>query len=237
MNRLDVIRSWANDRGINTIKEPVAVIVQDTEASLHPVLVNAEVNIDTPALPEGVSDAWTAGQQHADRIIDAGTNLIAVAGLDPMAAMTAIGVLTKSDAAAVLGLPVTGSDDVWMDTCARIRDRMHVIRPEAGEPHEFLIALDSPSVAYLTALISRACERETIVLIDGLTATAAALIVRRIHPDADRWWLHAHVEDHVAHGIALERLDAQPMIDLQLRDNPGVATTLTLPIVRAALLG
>jgi nicotinate-nucleotide--dimethylbenzimidazole phosphoribosyltransferase len=237
MNRLAELHAWADDRGIAAIKEPVIVIAQTSPSALSPVVNNSDIRVDVITPPTRVSDAFTAGQEYADRLIDAGTNLIAVAGDDHLAAMAAIGVLTKSDAAAVLGLPTTGSDESWMNTCAQIRDRMRTIRPEVGEPDEFLTALDSSSLAYLTGLLTRASERETVALIDGLAATAAALIVRRMNSAADRWWLMAHREDHAAFDLAVDRLDIQPLIDVQLRDAPGVAAILALPIVHAALLG
>lgn len=232
MNRLDEIKAWAQEHGIGSITN-AALILVDVQATAR--VQDSEIPLRCVAAPITCAEAFTAGSSLADELIDSGTDLIAVSGLDLLAARTIIGVITKRDAAAIIGLPTQLDDVTWMTMCGEVRDHMHAVRAHVGEPMEFLNAVNSPSIAMLTGLILRASERNTCSVIDGTTAAAAALIAQRMSTKASGWWLMAQLEDHTAHALACERLDCTPLLDLSMCDEPGIGAVLSMPIIRAAL--
>jgi nicotinate-nucleotide--dimethylbenzimidazole phosphoribosyltransferase len=234
MNRLLAIRRWADDRGIAGIDQPILIVVG---ADSHTAVVaSSDLDVRMVQPPRDIDQAIQAGSDDADRLIDTGTDLLALAGSDETAALITIGVLTKLDAAAILGLPTELDDDTWMRECANLRDRMRHVRPHLGEHADLLRALDAPVIAYLVGAVSRARSRNTPVLVDGLAATAAALIAQRSDSKLTEWLLLAQRTAHAAFQPAADRLDLDPILDLGLRDEPGTASALALPIVRAALL-
>lgn len=233
MNRLDELNAWAQQRNLTQITNAVLVLV---DAPAARSVLESPLTIRSITPPSDIDAAFAAGTDLANELIDSGVDCIAACGVDIPAARTVIGVVTKRDAAEVMGLPTEIDDVTWMTQCGEVRDHMHAVREHAGEPMDFLRAVNSPSIAMLTAVIAQASERNTCVLIDGMTASAAALIVQRMNIKASAWWVMAQLEDYSAHAIACDRLDSQPLLDLGLRDESGVGALLALPIVQAALL-
>jgi nicotinate-nucleotide--dimethylbenzimidazole phosphoribosyltransferase len=233
MNRLDELNAWARERDLTGIINAVLVLV---DAPAAQSVLESPLTIRAITPPSDIDEAFTAGTDLTDELIDSGVDCITVCGVDIPAARTVIGVVTKRDAAELMGLPTELDDQTWMTQCGEVRDHMHAVRDHAGEPMDFLRAVSSPPIAMLTAVIARASERNTCVLIDGMTASAAALVVQRMDIKASAWWVMTQREDHTAHAIACERLDSGPLLTLGLRDEPGVGALLALPIVQAALL-
>lgn len=233
MNRLDALRAWAERQGIDALTSPTLLVIGP---STHPVVANADIDIAHITPPNDIRDARAAGAREIDRLVDAGCDGVALAGDDDDAALTTIGVITKRDAAAILGMPTDIDDQTWMSTCAALRDRMRTVRSHLGDPAEFLAALDSPGLAYLVGAIAQAGARRTPVILDGLSALAAALLVLRSDTKAHTWWIIAHRVDHAAFEPARERLDLEPVLDLGLVHEVGVGAALAVPIVQAALL-
>jgi nicotinate-nucleotide--dimethylbenzimidazole phosphoribosyltransferase len=234
MNRLLAIREWAGARGIARIDQPILIVVGAEVQTA--VVSSSDLDVYMVQPPRDIDQAMKAGSDEVDRLIDAGTDLLALAGSDETAALITIGVLTKLDAAAILGLPTELDDDTWMRECANLRDRMREVRPHLGEQADFLRALDAPVIAYLVGAISRARSRNTPVLVDGLAATAAALIAQRSDSKLPEWMLLAQRTAHAAFQPAADRLALEPLLDLGLLDESGTASVLALPIVRASLL-
>jgi nicotinate-nucleotide--dimethylbenzimidazole phosphoribosyltransferase len=83
-------------------------------------------------------------------------------------------------------------------------------------------------------VIGAAALRVPVVL-DGVIAGAAALVVGAVAPAA----LHACVAGHRSaepgHTVALQALGLRPLVDLDLRLGEGTGAVLALPIVQAAV--
>ena len=134
--------------------------------------------------------AVLAGAALADEEVDAGTDLLVVALPDADLAVpvaTLIGLLTRSDAAAVTA---TGQDDAaWMLACAATRDAMRRGRPVLADQVDLLAAVGGADLAVATGLLLQAAARRTPVVLDGPAVAAAALVAARLSFRAPDWWL------------------------------------------------
>ena len=72
-------------------------------------------------------------------------------------------------------------------------------------------------LAALTGFLLRAAARRTPVLLDGVSAAAAALLAREVTPNVVRWWQAGAGSTRPAHALALEEFGGVPMLDLRLR--------------------
>ena len=72
-------------------------------------------------------------------------------------------------------------------------------------------------------------------LVDGFITTAAALIAVRINPSCRDWLMFAHQSAEPAHRLALEALEAKPLIDLGLRLGEGSGAAVALPVIKSAI--
>ena len=90
-------------------------------------------------------------------------------------------------------------------------------------------------IAALVGLTLGAAVRRIPVVIDGFIATAAALIAAELCPSARGFMIAAHRSVEPGHQAALERLELEPLLTLDLRLGEGTGAALALPILDAAL--
>jgi nicotinate-nucleotide--dimethylbenzimidazole phosphoribosyltransferase len=185
--------------------------------------------------------AITAGTAIADEEIDAGADLLipgdmGIGNTTPAAVL--IGVLTGSDARSVTGRG-TGIDDA-----ALVRKRAIVaagIERGAAVPGttgpdavSLLAAVGGADIAAMAGFLAQAATRRTPVLLDGVVSGAAALVAERLAPGARAWWQAGHRSAEPAHGVALEALGLQPMVELGMRLGEGSGALVAVPILIAA---
>lgn len=181
--------------------------------------------------------AFTAGRDVADEEIDRGVDLLipgdmGIGNTTPTA--TIIGLLTRTEIQFVVGRGTGIDDTTWMRKSAAVRDAMRRGRPRMGDPIDLLAAVGGADLAAMSGFLVQAAIRRTPVLLDGVVSAAAALLAQAINYRAPQWFLASHRSTEPAQHAALEYLDLQPLIDLDLRLGEGTGALIALPIVRAA---
>ena len=218
-----------------------AAVAADTAVEVR-LLPRREVTGDVAAQDacthDEAVDAVLAGAAEADRLADGGADLLLLALPGPdlaVPAATLVGLLTRSDAAAVTA---TGQDDAsWMRACAATRDAMRRGRPLLADQPALLATVAGTDLAFTTGLLLRAAGRRTPVVLDGPVSAAAALVAARLSFRAPGWWLAGALSPDPAHALALGRLDLEPVLDLGLRGDDGTGAMLAVPVLRAAVSG
>lgn len=195
------------------------------------------------AVEDALTDAETtaaleAGRQIADEEVDGGADLLIAGDMgigNTTAATVVIAVLTDSEPVAVVGRG-TGIDDAgWARKTAAVRDAMWRARALHSEPVGLLRACGGADLAAMAGFCAQAAVRRTPLLLDGVVVTAAALVAERLAPGARQWWQAGHRSPEPAHGLALEQLDLEPIVDLGMRLGEGTGAAVALPIMRAAV--
>jgi nicotinate-nucleotide--dimethylbenzimidazole phosphoribosyltransferase len=178
------------------------------------------------------------GAQVADDEIDTGADLLiaAVASARPLhAALAAVAVLTNAEPAKVMDRGASATDpDTWMADTLAVRDLRRAAFAHRSQAGPLLAALDSTLLAHATGFVLQATARQTGVVLDGLTAAAAALIARDAAPLAGSWWLAADTAPGPGYELAITRLGLRPVLELGLARADGTAGALCVPILRAA---
>jgi len=100
---------------------------------------------------------------------------------------------------------------------------------------ETLATFGGLEIAMMVGATLESCEQGLILLIDGFIATAAALTAIRINPDVRDNCIFCHSSDERGHKLMLEHLNANPMLQLNLRLGEGTGAALALPLVQAAV--
>lgn len=90
-------------------------------------------------------------------------------------------------------------------------------------------------IAALAGAYIAAAQHRIPVLVDGYITTAAALLAVRLNPACRNWMMFAHRSAEPAHTIALQALNAEPLIDLGLRLGEGSGAATVVPLVKSAL--
>ena len=111
---------------------------------------------------------------------------------------------------------------------------MAAARSAAADPHAVLRAFGGLEIAMMAGAVIGAAAVGKPVVVDGFICTAAALAAARLQPASREACLFAHRSAERGHGLALDALEARPLLDLGLRLGEGTGALLALPLLRAA---
>ena len=102
------------------------------------------------------------------------------------------------------------------------------------EPLEILRRLGGFEIAALAGAFLHAAAARLPVLVDGFIAGVAALLAVRLNPACADWLIFSHRSAEPGHALVLEALNAEPLLDLNLRLGEGSGAALAVPLLRAA---
>ncbi|MDA3960103.1 MAG: nicotinate-nucleotide--dimethylbenzimidazole phosphoribosyltransferase [Planctomycetota bacterium] len=171
-----------------------------------------------------------------------------VAALAPMDCLVVgemgIGNTTPSAAmmAAFLGLSPerccgrgAGLDDAGVSRKAATVARALAANADLGDdPMAILAALGGLEIAAMTGAMLAAASARIPVVVDGFIASAAALAATRLEPRARDYLVFGHRGAEQGHRLLLEALEADPLLELELRLGEGTGAELAVPLLRAA---
>lgn len=184
-------------------------------------------------------DAIAAGRAIADEEIDAGADLLISGDMgigNTTPATILIAILTGLEPVVAVGRG-TGIDDYgWMRKTTAVRDAMVRARPVAKDPVALLRTAGGADFAAMAGFLAQAAVRRTPVILDGVIATAAALLARMLAPGAEQWWVAGHRSTEPAHDAALRHLDMTPLLEMSMRLGEGSGAVTAVPILRAAVV-
>ena len=83
------------------------------------------------------------------------------------------------------------------------------------------------------AMLGAACTDRPII-VDGFISSAAALCARELNATIEQHFIFAHASAEQGHRQVLEAMNANVILDLQLRLGEGTGALLAWPIIRAA---
>lgn len=182
------------------------------------------------------ADADT-GAGLVDREVDSGCDLLLLGAPDGdgVAANLAIAAFTGEEPIRTLGFDPSLADDEWVRRAVAVRDGLRRI-DGVGDRAAALASLDDPVLATATGIVAQAGERRTPIVLDGMTALAAAVLVVHFGELDPRLCLIATSDERPAAAMAGRLLGLTPVLDLGRPSGDGVAALLTLPLLRAAQL-
>ncbi len=145
-------------------------------------------------------------------------------------------------AAALLGISAqditglgTGLDAAGRERKARLIDSALAHHGLAGAPPEkILSAVGGLEIAAISGAIIAAAQRRIPVLVDGFIVSVAALAAARLNPSCRPYLIFSHRSAEQGHRLVLQAVNAQPLLDLDLRLGEGSGAALALPILRLA---
>jgi len=120
---------------------------------------------------------------------------------------------------------------------ARKRDVLARVQTRHGriaEPLAALAAYGGCEIAMMTGAMLEAAAQRMVVMVDGFIATASALLAVRLQPAVRDYMVFAHASGDRPHELALEALDARPLLSLDMRLGEASGAALAWPVMRAA---
>jgi nicotinate-nucleotide--dimethylbenzimidazole phosphoribosyltransferase len=89
-------------------------------------------------------------------------------------------------------------------------------------------------IATMTGAVLQAAAERRLIVVDGFITTAAVLVASRLQPHVLQRCVYAHRSGEPGHARLLAHLQAQPMLDWQLRLGEGSGAALVWPLLRSA---
>ncbi len=209
----------------------------------------AGVELCRPAGPRGdlvSADALSASD--AALLVDAGRTL----GVDLHAGLVVlgeVGIGNTTVAAALVAswLGLTASDAVGLgaggDSATLDRKRSVVtaalsraqsVHPDLGEPMVALAALGGPEIAYLAGVVLGAARCGSLVVLDGLVTSSAALLAVALEPAVAAHLVAGQESREQAHHAVNVHLGLEPLLTLRLRSGEAVGGLLATQLLRTA---
>ncbi len=186
---------------------------------------------------EEVLRAIEVGIETARDLVAAGnkallTGEMGIANTTTSAAL--IAVYTGADPAEVTGRGTGINDEMHVRKVEVVRRALELHRPDPADPIAVLSAIGGLEHAAMVGLLLGAAALRTPVILDGVSAGAAALVARAIAPEVLAACIAGHRSAEPGHVAALTTLGLRPLVDLDLRLGEGTGALLALPLVQSA---
>lgn len=182
--------------------------------------------------------AVAVGIELAAELAEEGVGLVALGEMG-IGNTTAAGALTaallRADPSGVCGRG-TGVDDAGFERkLAAVWRALEANRVSPRDPLGALAAVGGLEIAALSGLVLGCAARRVPVLLDGFITAAAALAAVCIETRCADALIASHRSPEPGHGLILQALDLDPLLELGLRLGEGSGAALALPLVASAL--
>jgi len=241
----------AGSAAVNALARTVGARVSVLDAGVaselerHPLLRDAKVRPGTSALSDGPAmsreegaRAILAGAGVAEELIESGgvdllvTGDMGIGNTTPAACLVA--AFTGRSAREVTGRG-TGIDDATLELKTSVVEKaLDLHSPDPTDPLGVLAALGGLEHAALVGVILMGALYGVPVLLDGVVSNSAALTARSLAPHSVDYLVAGHLSFEPGARVALEKLDLQPLLDLEMRLGEGTGALLAVPLVQAA---
>ena len=105
---------------------------------------------------------------------------------------------------------------------------------KATAPLDALAAMGGFEIAMMAGAMLQAAAERRVVLVDGFVSSAAALVARGLVPAVTDYLVFTHRSAEPGHRLLLIHLQAQPLLDMELRMGQGMGALLAWPLLQAA---
>ncbi|MBV9356416.1 MAG: nicotinate-nucleotide--dimethylbenzimidazole phosphoribosyltransferase [Chloroflexi bacterium] len=151
------------------------------------------------------------------------------------AASAVVASLTGTPIAAVTGRGTGIDDATWQRKVDVLTRALAVNRPDPTDPLDVLAKVGGFEIAALVGVILGGAARRLPIVMDGFITTAAALVAAGFRPGVRSYLIAAHRSVEQGHRVALEHLELEPLLVLDMRLGEGTAAALVIPIIEAAV--
>ncbi len=182
------------------------------------------------ALEAGIELAGNAAQEGAAMI---GTGEVGIGNTTPSSAI--IAAISGKTAREVTHRG-TGIGDEALENKVRVIERgLEVNRPDPNDPIDVLSKVGGLEIGGIAGLVLGCAANRVPVVVDGFISTAGALIACELHPNVREYIFASHRSVEIGHGIMLERIGAEPILDLRMRLGEGTGAALAMGIIEAGV--
>ena len=105
---------------------------------------------------------------------------------------------------------------------------------DGTEPLQVRAAMGGLEVATMVGAVLQAAAERRVIEVDGFITTSAVLVASRLQPAVLQRCVYAHRSGEPGHDLMLKALNAQPLLDWQLRLGEGSGAATAWPLLPSA---
>ena len=128
----------------------------------------------------------------------------------------------------------TGLDDGGLAHKTAVLERAAARTAPRLDPGDALCEYGGFEIVMMAGAMIGAARIGSVVLVDGFIASVAALAAVELAPGLSDYLVFAHRSAEPGHGVVLDALEAQPILDLDMRLGEGTGALLAWPLLRCA---
>ncbi|OYQ04231.1 nicotinate-nucleotide--dimethylbenzimidazole phosphoribosyltransferase [Pseudomonas mandelii] len=194
--------------------------------------------VEGPAMTAAQGElALQAGRDSVQRAVANGAQLFigGEMGIGNTTAASALACALLDCPVVHLAGPGTGLNAAGVSHKALVIERALALHgAQRGDAMQTLFNLGGFEIAALVGAYLACAQEGVAVLVDGFICSVAALVAVRLNPDCREWLLFGHRGAEPGHRHVLETLNAEPLLDLELRLGEGSGAALAVPLLRLA---
>ncbi|WP_145588554.1 nicotinate-nucleotide--dimethylbenzimidazole phosphoribosyltransferase [Yersinia rochesterensis] len=179
-----------------------------------------------------VASATLALQQAADGVKVFGVGELGIANTTPAAAM--VSVFTDSDPQLVVGIGANFPSEQLHHKIAVVRRAIETNQPDANDGIDVLAKVGGFDLVGMAGVMLGAAAAGLPVVLDGFLSYASALAACRIEPKVRDYLIPSHLSAEKGAVIALNHLQLEPYLQMDMRLGEGSGAALAMHLVDAA---
>ena len=127
----------------------------------------------------------------------------------------------------------TGLDDTGLQRKLALLEESALRCPRPATAMDALMEFGGFEIVALVGALLATVDHPCIAVIDGFTVSVAAMLAIEIDPRVRSRCVFSHCSAEAAHRALLKRLDARPILDLEMRLGEGSGAALAWPVIDA----
>ncbi len=174
-----------------------------------------------------------AGEARAERAAMVGTGEMGIGNTTPSSAI--IAAISGRSVSEVTHRGTGISESALANKVRVIEQGLAVNQPDPNDPVDVLAKVGGLEIAAIAGLVLGCAANRLPVVIDGFISTAGALIACELHPHVKDYLFAAHQSVEIGHRFMLERIGAEPILDLRMRLGEGTGAALAMGLIEAGV--
>ncbi len=232
--------SRANGIELRVVDAGTLTPATDSEALISKRLGNGTQNFSKQAAMtmDQVKLGLQYGAEVVNDVVHQGCEVIGFGEMgigNTSSAAAIMAAITQLEVSDCVGRGTGIDDDSYQKKLSLVEQALELHKDSLTDPLQILACVGGFEIVQMVGAMLEAARKRVIILVDGFIATAAALVAQAINDNVADYMVFCHQSNERGHHLMLEHLQADPLLQLEMRLGEGTGAALALPLLRCAV--